>query len=673
MPLTTLAFLALAVTPSAHAQFMSWQSTFIDHGSVDTVDVEHYAAKDWLVVVGNAYDSELDPDTYFHGTGPWLFFPPRSYYDEPEQTPHVMLMSKDLTTSHGAAVFWGRDEQARDGAVGPDGSVYVVGMRTVSKLSADLSTLLWTHDTGLAATQFHDGLQGVAIGDDGVVYVVGRANINDGFETLGHPAGSPPIDDTIEGWSDAFVRALDASDGTMVYSTFLGGEGADYLYDVEVADDGGVWVAGHTDIPDFATFIEIDDPDPASAEREDVLVARLTPYAKEDRTRLSHAYYYGGGNPERGKAMALHPLKQSCTSDKDVMEVYVTGDSGGIHYPVIAAEKGVEPLSVFGWAAPVARIAFPCDGKSEPIMMYSVEVGGTDGVSYGRDIEVDERGRAHLVGTTSSDDFPLVGALEEELLGATDAFYSVVDLHGGALDLSLYLGGDDDGSWSVGTSGFCCTGDHGLGLTLDKEEVPYVTGYSYDEELYSFSGAHLETPVSEADDIHGFVARPIDLLEACVVLFEAVLFGDSSAADGLAPPLLSDPEPFYGLRDEVMVKSEFGTYYIDLYEEHSPRVVTLLALDPDLSYRVGELFFEQLSPGLVSLVAGDDTQKVTPEIVDNTTTLLKELREADLELGGKALSEDIDAELDRLALDSVTHLTFTHAWEKLSTETKLPE
>jgi hypothetical protein len=93
--------------------------------------------------------------------------------------------------------------------------------------SLDYGTLLGGRE------DFVDSVAGIAIGDDGSVYVVG-----------GTDAGDFPVLDALQpqigGSVDAFVIKL-TPEGEIVFSTYLGGAGADNATAVQVASDA--WVA----------------------------------------------------------------------------------------------------------------------------------------------------------------------------------------------------------------------------------------------------------------------------------------------------------------------------------------------------------------------------------------------------------------------------------------------
>ncbi|HKZ63214.1 MAG TPA: PKD domain-containing protein, partial [Thermoplasmata archaeon] len=92
----------------------------------------------------------------------------------------------------------------------------------------------------------------------------------------GFPTTLGAYDTTHNGRWDAFVAKLDASGGTLLYSTFLGGSGYDPAYGIAIDASGAAYVTGQTfdDVTDFPTTPgAYDTTDNGGG---DVFVAKLT-------------------------------------------------------------------------------------------------------------------------------------------------------------------------------------------------------------------------------------------------------------------------------------------------------------------------------------------------------------------------------------------------------------
>jgi hypothetical protein len=116
-------------------------------------------------------------------------------------------------------------------------------------------------------TYSQSGGPAVAIGPSGDAFVTGSTR------SINFPARDPIQPTYGGGPSDAFVANFDAA-GQLVYSTYLGGTGADYGTWVAVDPAGSVAVAGATSSTDFGTRRAIQ---PANAGSEDVFIARIAP------------------------------------------------------------------------------------------------------------------------------------------------------------------------------------------------------------------------------------------------------------------------------------------------------------------------------------------------------------------------------------------------------------
>jgi len=97
----------------------------------------------------------------------------------------------------------------------------------------------------------------------------------------------------------------------------------------------------------------------------------------------------------------------------------------------------------------------------DPSLAYSTYFGGSgdDGV---RAVAVDTAGNAYVTGSTSSPDFPIVGALQNTYRGNVDAYVSKLNADGSELLYSTYLGGSGgDGALSIAVdaTGIYLTGD----------------------------------------------------------------------------------------------------------------------------------------------------------------------------------------------------------------------
>ena len=271
---------------------------------------------------------------------------------------------------------------------------------------------------------------------------------------------------TDNGWyhyfsPEAFVMKLDPT-GSLVYSTLLGGTGAEHGHSIALDAAGNVYIAGDTASTDFPTAHSFQN---GLAGIQDAFVAALNPTG----TALLYSTYLGGSGVERGSGIAVDATGTA----------FMTGHTTSSDFPIsnpIQARFG-------GGAGPGDAFVTRLDPTGSALV-YSTYLGGS-AADTASAIALDPLGNAYVTGHTSSPDFPLASAYQSAP-GATDApdvFVSRLSAAGTALDYSTYLGGSGS--------------DQGLGIAVDAAGSAYVTGRT---ESVNF-------PVANAFQV-GFSARP---------------------------------------------------------------------------------------------------------------------------------------------------------------------
>ncbi|MCA1685861.1 MAG: SBBP repeat-containing protein, partial [Planctomycetia bacterium] len=119
------------------------------------------------------------------------------------------------------------------------------GEAFVLKLNPSGSAL--TYSTYLGGSG-NDSASGVAVDPLGDAYVVGSTQSQD-FPT------ARPIQKSLSGGQDAFVTKVDPTGSTLLYSTYLGGSGADQGNGIALDAAGDAYVVGSTQSKDFPTVL----------------------------------------------------------------------------------------------------------------------------------------------------------------------------------------------------------------------------------------------------------------------------------------------------------------------------------------------------------------------------------------------------------------------------------
>jgi hypothetical protein len=210
------------------------------------------------------------------------------------------------------------------------------------KLEADGSDLLWSTYVGGSGTDFANGLA-LDAGDD--LVLVGETGSFD-FPTTGSA-----YDDSFNGADDAYVTKLSGSDGTLLWSTFLGGTVPFYetAFGVDIDDLGRPVVVGTTPADDFPTTPGAYDTSHNGG--QDVFISRLG----SDGSALLGSTFLGGSGTDYAWFAGLG-------ANGDVI---VTGDTGSTDFPTTpgAYDTDYNGSDQDVW---VARMALESDPASAP-------------------------------------------------------------------------------------------------------------------------------------------------------------------------------------------------------------------------------------------------------------------------------------------------------------------
>ena len=269
---------------------------------------------------------------------------------------------------------------------------------------------------------------GIAADEAGDIYVSGRTSSDD-FPIVN---AIQPIQN---GPGDAFLTKLSGDDGSIVFSTFIGGSRHEGLADVAITPDGQVVVAGYTDSIDLPLVDPVQDHLVLlDCFCDDAFVMRLTP----DGQTITFSTYLGGRFRDQAHDVGVD----------DAGRITIAGTTRSDDFPVVDA---FQPLHAGGEEDLfVARI-----DPETPSLEYATYLGGeTEEVL--RDLEVTGDGRAYLAGYTQSITFPTSpGAFQEDFVGeingcgsppfepihnCSDAFVTSLDESGG-LAFGTFLGG----------------------------------------------------------------------------------------------------------------------------------------------------------------------------------------------------------------------------------------
>jgi hypothetical protein len=300
----------------------------------------------------------------------------------------------------------------------------------VAKLDADGSRLIWA--TFLGGNQ-EDRCFGVFPDPQGNVYLAGLTYSPD-FPTtpLAH-------DRTLGGARDAFAAKLNSSGSALWWSTYLGGTGQERVWDLELASNNELIVAGETFSSNFPTTPAAFDTTANGG--ADGFVTRFDPNGQS----LVWSTYIGGSSNEEITFLAMMPGER----------LVGCGDSASPNYPTTPGafdetHNGLQDciVSIFD-AATGALTASTFLGGPRP--------------EWGNVVAVDGAGRPVVTGSTESDNFPTTpGCYDSTYNGDKDLFVCKLDAAAAGLVWSTYLGGGST--------------DDPFALAIDASDSPYLSG-----------------------------------------------------------------------------------------------------------------------------------------------------------------------------------------------------
>lgn len=352
--------------------------------------------------------------------------------------------------------------------------------------------------------------QALAVDSAGSAYVTGTTfSIN--FPTKNPYQSTPPAKlggQPPGSFASAFVSKFSPDGSSLVYSTYLGGNGADHGYAIAVDSSGNAYVTGLTTSPDFpitnGAYQTVCAPIPNNTGEStassncnsfdwNVFVTKLN----STGTGVVYSTFLGGyGSWAYATAIAVDGAGRAyiAGNENDVCTTSYTFESC---FPttsgaVIGGDKtgGRSPQYAF-----VA--AFDPTGAQ---LLYSTLFGGLDfecnngcGGTYGTGVTVDANGYFYLVGETQAAKLPTTagviqpggapldatGSYMQAWRGFVAKFNPVTSASGASLAYATYLGGQ-----TVNTN------DYISGIAIDSAGNAYIAGYTNSSDFPVTNGTY---------------------------------------------------------------------------------------------------------------------------------------------------------------------------------------
>ncbi|HYL72916.1 MAG TPA: SBBP repeat-containing protein [Bryobacteraceae bacterium] len=256
--------------------------------------------------------------------------------------------------------------------------------------------------------------------------------------------------------SDAFVRKYDPSGSTVIFSTYLGGQGAETASGVAVDAAGNIYVTGSTSSLDFPVTSGAFQTQLQGA--RDAFVAKLAPDGS-----LAYATYLGGSFNDDATGIAV-----DSSGSAIVAGTTASGDFPG----------SANPQPSFLSRAFVARLS--PDGGS---LVYGTPIGVQSSGPFA--VAIDPQGNAVVTGQGALAGFPITNTLFPGNAldpGVLNIFIFKVSPTG-VVFYSTYFGGSKPASNDEPANSFAS------GVAVDATGNIYVSGYTNAKDFPVTSGA----------------------------------------------------------------------------------------------------------------------------------------------------------------------------------------
>lgn len=393
-------------------------------------------------------------------------------------------------------------------------SPYQAGLRGaanifVTKFNAAANTLLFSTYIGGSGKDYTAGV-GV---DSATDVIVGGTTTSANFPTINAFQSA-----RTNGNKHVFVSKLDPAGHTLLYSTYLSGNGTEIATGLAVGQsDQNAYVTGTTTSTNtptststFPATLGAYQTAPASGSTIQFFMSKINPIHSGNAS-LAYSTYFGGGNPSTGVALGGGIAVDIGNN------VYITGGTNFLHvgaandFPILNAYQGCLDTAPSTSTTPVACPAnvtntdafaaeFNPNATTGSQLLYSTYLGGS-GSDIGYGIATDGTS-AYVTGSTNSTDFPVAGSGVFQPTnggGPSDAF--LVKLANpittgttpGLVTLSYftYIGGADT--------------DVGLAVAVDSIQGARVAGWTNSSNLPVLNNSNIQPGYEGNND--AFVAR----------------------------------------------------------------------------------------------------------------------------------------------------------------------
>ncbi|MCS7076778.1 MAG: SBBP repeat-containing protein [Bacteroidia bacterium] len=392
-------------------------------------------------------------------------------------------------------------------------------------------------------------------GYDIAVDAFGNAHITGNTLSSNYDTTPGAFQITNGGGSDVLVTKINSTGTGLIFSTYIGGSGADTGRSISIDAAGNIYITGLTTSANY-------DFTPGAlqtvnAGAADAFVTKLDVTG----STLLYSTYLGGSTNDYGYGIAVDASGNAYitgytqsgdyytttgafqTTNGGINDIFVTklnSTGTGIIYSTYIGGSGIDEAygialdgldnayitgrtlstnydvttgafqTSNGGGTDTYITALNATGTS---LIYSTYLGGS-GIEWGYAIAVDAGGNAYVTGYTSSADYDVTtGAFQSTSAGGDDIFVTKINSTGTGLIYSTYIGGSSD--------------DRGLGLAVDGTGGVYITGRTNSSD-YDVTASAFQPVFSGGAATDVFVTRLSP--SGTVLLYSTYIGGGSSEA-----------------------------------------------------------------------------------------------------------------------------------------------
>lgn len=313
------------------------------------------------------------------------------------------------------------------------------------------------------------------------------------------PASTGAYDQTHNGSDDGFISKFSSNGSSLIYSTFIGGSAADYIYWMSVENNGNVYACGETSSSNFPVTSGVFGTTKSAG--TDAFIFKLN----SSGGSLFYSTYLGGNANDYAFGIVHDTLGNA----------YVCGATSSNNFTTVSAydfsHNGL--LDVF-----VTKIS-----PNANSVVYSTYLGGASD-DYAYAIKLVSNNEIIISGLTYSSLYPTSGTAYDNTYNTNgDVFVTRLGSGGNSLVYSTFIGGLGE--------------DCAYAMALDSFENVFVTGYTNAGSFPVTSGVY-DNSFGGSTDV--FISK---LNNVGTILIHSTFFGGSSAdyGYGIATTKLDEP------------------------------------------------------------------------------------------------------------------------------------